>query len=140
MMQRVMTLSFNALPSISPPLQKYDLLMCSAPAVDFDCSDLQDARYLLNAVAHAAAHSGCILPTHTLRMMFCLFLPVLTPSSAAASVKSINMSHNWLTSIVATELQQHLQRFSAFQHVNMSGNPLLGTAGVTAIVSSLAGA
>jgi len=65
---------------------------------------------------------------------------VLTPSSAAASIKNINMSHNWLTSIVAAELQQHLQRFSALQHVNMSGNPFLGTAGVTAIVSSLAGA
>jgi hypothetical protein len=66
--------------------------------------------------------------------------PVLRPSSAAASVKSINMSHNLLYSTVAVELQQHLQRFSALQHVNMSGNPFLGTAGVTAIVSSLIGA
>jgi len=49
--------------------------------------------------------------------------PVLTPSSAAASVKSINMSHNWLTSIIAAELQQHLQRFTALQHVNVSCNP-----------------
>jgi len=65
---------------------------------------------------------------------------VLISSSAAASVKSINMSHSFLTSVVAAELQQHLQRFPALQHVNMSGNPLLGTAGVTAIVSSLAGA
>jgi len=72
-------------------------------------------------------------------MHFCMF-PVLTPSSVAASVKSINMSHSFLTSIVAAELQQHLQRFPALQHVNMSGNPLLGTAGITAIVSSLAGA
>jgi len=48
---------------------------------------------------------------------------VLTPSSAAASVKSINMSHNLLTSIVAAELQQHLQRFPALQHVNISYNP-----------------
>jgi len=66
--------------------------------------------------------------------------PVLTPSSAAASVKSISMSHNWLASIVAAELQQHLQRFNALQHVNMSGNPLLGFAGVASIVLSLAGA
>jgi len=55
-------------------------------------------------------------------MRFCTFL-VLIPSSAAASVKSINMSQNWLTSIIAAELQQHLQRFPALQHVNMSGNP-----------------
>jgi len=72
-------------------------------------------------------------------MHFCMF-PVLTPSSAAASVKSLNMSHNLLTSIVAAELQQHLQRFPALQQVNMSGNFLLGSDGVTAIVSSLAGA
>ena len=54
----MMISSFNPLPSPYPPLQKYDLLMCSAPAVDFDCSGLYDARHLLNAVAHAAAHSG----------------------------------------------------------------------------------
>jgi hypothetical protein len=72
-------------------------------------------------------------------MRFCTF-PVLTPSSAAASVKSINISCNLLTSTIAAELQQHLQRFTALQRVNMSGNPFLGTAGVTEIVSSLAGA
>jgi Ran GTPase-activating protein (RanGAP) involved in mRNA processing and transport len=72
-------------------------------------------------------------------MRFCKF-SVLTPYSAAASVKSINMSRNLLTSIIAAELQQLLQRFTALQHVNMSGNPFLGTAGVTTIVSSLAGA
>jgi hypothetical protein len=55
-------------------------------------------------------------------MRFCIS-PVHTPSSAAASVKSINMSHNWLTSIIAAELQQHLQRFPALQHVNISCNP-----------------
>jgi hypothetical protein len=65
--------------------------------------------------------------------------PVLMPSSVAASVKSINRSRSFLTSIVAAELQQHLQRFPALQHVNMSGNPFLGSDGVTAIVSSLAG-
>jgi hypothetical protein len=217
MMQRVMTLSFNALPSISPPLQKYDLLMCSAPAVDFDCSDLHDARYLLNAVAHAAAHSGCILPTHTLRMMFCLFFacshtifscrlrqkhqhePQLvdinrrsgasaTPATLfrpsarehvkqpppwhcrcysdrfiacwcvawasacarlslekrvviafAGDIKGIDMTDCGLT-LASAELQQQLQRLSTLRHANMSGNPLLGTTGVTAIVSSFAGA
>jgi len=72
-------------------------------------------------------------------MRFCM-IPVLTPSSAATSIKSINISRSFLTSTVAAELQQHLQRFPALQHVNMSGNPLLGTAGVTAIVSSFAGA
>jgi len=72
-------------------------------------------------------------------MRFCVFR-VLTPSSAATSVKIINMSHNFLTSIVSAELQQQLQRFPALQQVNMSGNPFLGTAGVTAIISSLAGA
>jgi hypothetical protein len=72
-------------------------------------------------------------------MRFCN-VPVLTPYSAATSVISINMSHNLLTSTVAAELQQHLQRFTALQHVNMSGNPVLGTVGVTTIVSSLAGA
>ena len=40
----------------------------------------------------------------------------------------------------AYALQLHLQRFTALQHVNVSGNPFLGTAGVTEIVSSLAGA
>jgi hypothetical protein len=45
-----------------------------------------------------------------------------------------------MSSIVAAELQQHLQRFPSLQHVNMSGNPYLGSAGVTAILSSLAGA
>jgi len=74
-----------------------------------------------------------------MRVHFCMF-PVLTPSSAAASVKSINISHTLLASIVAAELQQHLRRFPALQHVNMSGNPLLGSGGVTSIVSSLAGA
>jgi len=57
-------------------------------------------------------------------MNFCIF-PALTPFSAAKKkkkVKSINMSHNFLTSIVAAELQQHLQRFPALQHVNISCN------------------
>jgi Ran GTPase-activating protein (RanGAP) involved in mRNA processing and transport len=54
-------------------------------------------------------------------------------------VQSINLSHNWLTPTNAAELQQHLHRFPALQHVNVPGNPL-GSDGVTAIVSSLAGA
>jgi hypothetical protein len=41
-----------------PPQQKYDLLMCSAPAADLDCSGLFVAQWLMDAVAHAAEHSG----------------------------------------------------------------------------------
>ena len=48
---------------------------------------------------------------------------VLTRFSAAGFVKSINMSHSFLTSIVAADLQQYLQRFPALEHVNMSCNP-----------------
>jgi Ran GTPase-activating protein (RanGAP) involved in mRNA processing and transport len=79
------------------------------------------------------------LLAHTHACGFASF-SVLTPSSAAACVKSINLSDNLLTSTVVAELQQHLQRFPALQHVNMSDNPFLGTSGVTAIISSLAGA
>jgi hypothetical protein len=116
--------------------QKYDSLMCSAPAVDFDCSGLYDPRHLLNVVAHSAAeHAG--QPDNPLAFAF----SNLTPSSAAAaSVKSIHLGHNLLTPTISVELQKLLQSFPALQHVNVSGNFLLGSAGVTAIVSSLAGA
>lgn len=56
------------------------------------------------------------------RMHFCMS-SVLTRFSAAAFVKSINMSHSFLTSIVAADLQQYLQRFPALEHVNVSCNP-----------------
>ena len=134
-------LTINLLPSPPPSFlpQKYDLLMCSAPAADFDCSGLYDSRLLLNAVAQAATqHAGCLRASARV----CLFvLPSITPSSAAAaSVTSIDMSHNWLTPSVAAELQQHLQRFPALQRVNVSSNPFLGRAGVALIESSLPGA
>jgi hypothetical protein len=98
--------------------QKYDSLMSSAPALHFDCSGLYDPRLLLDVVVHAVAEHA----------------------AAPASVKSINFSHNLLTLTIAAELQQLLHRFPALQHVNVSGNPSLGSAGVTAFVSSLAGA
>ena len=109
--------------------------MSSAPAVDFDCSGLYDPRLLLDVVAHAAAeHAG--QPAAYLPPAF----STLTPSSAAAAaVQSINLRRNLLTPTISAELQQ-LHRFPALQHVNVSGNPMLGSAGVTAIVSSLAGA
>jgi hypothetical protein len=121
---------------ISLVTQKYDSLMSSAPSVDFDCSSLYDSRLLLDVVARAAAeHAGQ-------RVVFFLSaISTLTPSSAAAAaVQSINLSHNWLTPTISAQLQQQLHRFPALQHVNLSGNPLLGSAGVTTIVSSLAGA
>ena len=110
--------------------------MSSAPAVDFDCSGLYDPRLLLDVVARAAAeHAG--QPAASLPLAF----STLTPSSAAAAaVQSINLSSNWLTPTISAELQQHLRRFPAIQHVNVSGNPTLGSAGVTAIASLLAGA
>ena len=137
----IVQLTINLLPSPPPSSlpQKYDVLLCSAPAADFDCSGLYDSRLLLNAVAHAATqHPGCLRT----RLRVCLFvLPSLTPSSAAAaSVTSIDMSHNCLTPSVAAELQQHLPRFPALQRVNVSINPFLGRAGVALIASSLPGA
>jgi hypothetical protein len=110
--------------------------MSSAPAVDFDCSGLYDPRLLLDVVARASAeYAG--QPAASLPPAF----STLTPSSAAAAaVKSINLSHNWLTPTISAELQQLLHRFFALQRVNVSGNPLLGFAGVTVILSSLAGA
>jgi hypothetical protein len=110
--------------------------MSSAPAVDFDCSGLYDPRLLLDVVAYAAAeHAG--LPVG----LFASAFSTLTLSSAAAaSVKSINLSHNWLTPTISVELQQLLHHFPALQHVNISANLLLGSAVVTAIISSLAGA
>jgi len=59
--------------------------------------------------------------------------------AAAGDMTSIDVSECSLKQTSA-ELQQHLQRFPALQRVNISGNPFLGTAGVTAIVSSLVGA
>ena len=59
--------------------------------------------------------------------------------AAEGDIKSIDVSECGLKQASA-ELQQQLQRFPALQHVNMSGSPLLGSGGVTAIVSSLAGA
>ena len=59
--------------------------------------------------------------------------------AAAGDIKSIDVSECGLKQASA-ELQQHLQRFPALQHVNMSVNPLLGSDGVTMIVSSIAGA
>ena len=110
--------------------------MSSAPAVNFDCSGLYDPRLLLDVVTHAAAeHAGRLAAS--LPSAF----STLTPSSAAAAaVQSINLSHNLLTPTISAELQQHLHRFPALQHVNVSGNPTLGSAGVATIVSSLAGA
>ncbi len=110
--------------------------MSSAPAVDFDCSGFFDPRLLLDVVVNAAAqHAG--QPAASLPPAY----STLTPSSAAAAaVQSINLSRNWLTPIISAELQQHLRRFPALQHVNVSGNPTLRSAGVAAIVSSLAGA
>ena len=110
--------------------------MSSAPAVDFDCSGLYDPRLLLDVVTHAASeHAG--QPAASLPPGF----STLTVSSAAAAaVQSINLSHNGLTPTISAELQQQLHRFPALQHVNVSGNPTLRSAGVTAIVSSLAGA
>jgi hypothetical protein len=110
--------------------------MCSAPAVDFDCSGLYDPRHLLNVVARAAGeHAG--QPGGPLAFAF----STLTLSSAAAAcVKSINLGHNWLTPTISVKLQQLLHHFHALQHVTISGNPSIGSAGVTAIVSSLAGA
>jgi hypothetical protein len=110
--------------------------MSSAPAADFDCSGLYDARRLLNAVAHAATQFSGFL-----RACVCLCYPSLKPSlAAAASVTSIDMSRNCLTPMVAAELQQHLLRFPAIKRVNMSSNRYLGRAGAALIVSSLAGA
>ena len=109
--------------------------MSSAPAVDFDCSGLYDPHLLLNVVAHAAAeHEG--QPASSLAPAF---FTLTASSAAAASVKSISLSRNWLTPDVSVELQQQLRRFPALQHVNVSGNHTLGSAGVTAILSSLAG-
>ncbi len=110
--------------------------MSSAPAVDFDCSGLYDPRLLLNVMAHSAAAHAC-QPADSLVPAF----STLTPSSAAAhAVQSMNLSMNLLTRTISAELQKQLLGFSSLQHVNISGNPLLGSAGVTAIVSSLAGA
>ncbi len=110
--------------------------MSSALVVDFDCSGLYDPRLLLDVVVHAAAqHAG--QPAAPLPPAF----DTLTPSlAAAAAVQSINLSHNLLTPTISAELQQQLHRFPALQHVNISRNPSLGSAGVTAIASSLAGA
>jgi len=183
--------------------------MCCAPAVDFDCSGLHNARHLLNVVAHAAAQlsgyftctrafscshavfscrlrqehqhepqlvdinrcngaaaASAILSRLAAREIIRQFSPwccwrcsdfiitcwcvawagtcvqlhfVERVLIAAGDIKSIAMSECGLNE-PSTELHQHLQRFSALQHVNMSGNPLLGTAGVTAIMASLAGA
>ncbi len=41
---------------------------------------------------------------------------------------------------VSKEFQEHLKRFPSLQHINMSDNPDLGIAGVSAILSSLPGA
>ena len=110
--------------------------MSSAPAVDFDCSGFYDARLLLDVVVHAASeHAG--QPAASLPPAFSTHTP---SSAAAAAVQSINLSHNWLTPTISAELQQHLHRFPALQHVNLSRNPTLRSAGVAAIVWSLAGA
>jgi hypothetical protein len=124
----------------SPPsLQKYDALIDGAPDLDFDCSDLCDARHLLNVLSHVVAqHSGYL---HSCaRMCLCMFPIVTLCSAAAAAVTSINMSQNCLMPIILAELQQYLQHFPALQHVNMSHNPCLGTSGVVSILSSLPGA
>ena len=108
--------------------------MSSAPAVDFDCSGLYDPRLLLDVVVRAAAqHAG--QPAASLPPAFSTHTP---SSAAAAAVQSINLSHNLLTPTISAELKLH--RFPALQHVNVSGNPSLGSAGITAIISSLAGA
>jgi hypothetical protein len=59
--------------------------------------------------------------------------------AAAGDIKRLDVSDCGMYE-VSVELQQQLHRFPALQHVNISGNPSLGSAGVTAIVSSLAGA
>ena len=106
---------------------------------------------LTSTAAASMTHVSCLTLLHTLHLStqvayaqvraLCLFvLPSITLSSAAAaSVTSIDMSHNCLTPSVAAELQQHLPRFPALQRVNVSINPFLGRAGVALIASSLAG-
>ncbi len=59
--------------------------------------------------------------------------------AAAGDMKSIDVSDCCIYEVSA-ELLQHLHRFPALQHVNISGNPLIGSAGVAAMISSLAGA
>ena len=59
--------------------------------------------------------------------------------AAAGDIKSLDVSDCGMHE-VSVELQQQLHRFPALQHLNVSINPSLGSAGVTAIVSSLAGA
>jgi hypothetical protein len=60
-------------------------------------------------------------------------------TAAAGDIKILDLSECKMHE-VSVELQQQLHRFPALQHVNVSGNPSLGSAGVTTIVSSLAGA
>ncbi len=50
------------------------------------------------------------------------------------------MSDCGLDEVSVTAQKQLLHRFPALEHVNISGNPKLGAAGVTSLVSSLAGA
>ena len=113
-----------------------------SPYVQCTCCRLRLQRPLCCTALVERSSARCSslrLLAHTHACVFASF-SVLTPSSAAACVKSINLSDNLLTSTIAAELQQHLQRFPALQRVNMSGNPFLGTAGVTEIVSSIGGA
>jgi hypothetical protein len=95
--------------------KKYSYLMSNAPAIDFDCSCLYDERHLLDVVRYAAT-------CHSMH---------------AAVVESINISHNILTPVIATELQQYLKWFPALRSLNASSNVYLGNSGVATLISSL---
>ena len=78
--------------------QKYDLLMCSAPAADFDCSGLHDARCLLNVVAYVVTqHSGCL---HAHARM-CLF--VLLKSHTILSCRCLCHEHRYEPQLLDVE-------------------------------------
>jgi hypothetical protein len=59
--------------------------------------------------------------------------------ASAGDMKVIDVSRLCLKQ-VSKEFQEHLKRFPSLQHINISDNPDLGIAGVSAILSSLPGA
>ena len=114
--QHVTTSFLNSFPSPYPLLQKYDLLMCSAPAVDFDCSGLYDPRHLLNAVAHAAAHSGCLhTRTHAFLQVSCSHsvLSCRLPQKHQHEPQLVDINHHSRASAAPATLS----RPSAREHV-----------------------
>ena len=117
---------------------KLERLLAAAPAATLDCSHLFDAQRLLSVIAHAATkHAGTA--SCAAAAQAAAALSHATPAAAAAAVHTICMSGNFLQPQHMPELVEQLRKFPALKQLDVSANPALDVAAVSAIVRAVSG-